>query len=123
IPVPSKNEGKKRARNQKTSCFEHRHLSSGGPAGAAIDFSFFFFSLLPLFPNIASLADLYIYPSTKLSSLYLSMSVTMSFAATTPLRRSLSRSVKRMIQRTLPLVHSRRRSWTTNAKIRMPIDM
>ncbi|KAK4163262.1 hypothetical protein QBC43DRAFT_213116 [Cladorrhinum sp. PSN259] len=51
------------------------------------------------------------------------MSVTMSFAAATPLRRSLSRSVKKMIQRTLPLVHSRRRSWTTNAKIRMPIDM
>ncbi|KAK4223599.1 hypothetical protein QBC38DRAFT_45529 [Podospora fimiseda] len=42
--------------------------------------------------------------------------------ASVPLRRSLSRSLKRMIQRTLPIVHSRRRSWTTNAKIRVPIE-
>lgn len=40
-----------------------------------------------------------------------------------PLKRSLSRSVIRIIQRTLPLVKSRRRSWTTCAKTRMPIDM
>ncbi|KAK4157176.1 hypothetical protein C8A00DRAFT_11977, partial [Chaetomidium leptoderma] len=40
-----------------------------------------------------------------------------------PLKRSLSRSVIKIIQRTLPLVKSRRRSWTTNAKKRMPIDM
>jgi hypothetical protein len=39
-------------------------------------------------------------------------------------KRSLSRSVIKIIQRTLPhLVKSRRRSWTTNAKTRMPIDM
>ncbi|KAK0739406.1 hypothetical protein B0T21DRAFT_141975 [Apiosordaria backusii] len=40
-----------------------------------------------------------------------------------PLKRSLSRSLIRVIQRALPLVKSRRRSWTTNAKIRMPIDL
>jgi hypothetical protein len=40
-----------------------------------------------------------------------------------PLKRSLSRSVIKIIQRTLPLVKSRRRTWTTHAKIRMPIDM
>lgn len=40
-----------------------------------------------------------------------------------PLKRSLSRSVIRIIQRTLPLVKRRRRSWTTHAKKRMPIDM
>lgn len=40
-----------------------------------------------------------------------------------PLKRSLSRSVIKIIQRTLPLVKSRRRSWTTNAKTRMPIDL
>lgn len=40
-----------------------------------------------------------------------------------PLKRSLSRSFIRVIQRALPLVKSRRRSWTTNAKIRMPIDL
>lgn len=40
-----------------------------------------------------------------------------------PLRRSLSRSVIRLIRRTLPLVKSRRRSWTTNSKTRVPIDI
>ncbi|KAK4033178.1 hypothetical protein C8A01DRAFT_40370 [Parachaetomium inaequale] len=45
----------------------------------------------------------------------------MSLAA--PLKRSLSRSLIRIIQRTLPLVKSRGRSWTTNAKTRMPIDI
>ncbi|KAK3297420.1 uncharacterized protein B0H64DRAFT_440886 [Chaetomium fimeti] len=40
-----------------------------------------------------------------------------------PLKRSLSRSFIRIIQRTLPLVKSRGRSWTTNAKTRMPIDI
>ena len=40
-----------------------------------------------------------------------------------PLKRSLSRSVIKVIQRALPLVKGRRGTWTTNAKTRMPIDM
>lgn len=40
-----------------------------------------------------------------------------------PLKRTLSRSFIRIIQRTLPLVKTRGRPWTTNAKTRMPIDL
>lgn len=47
----------------------------------------------------------------------------LHMSSPTPLKRSLSRSVIRIIQRTLPLVSSRRRPWTTSAKTRMPIDM
>jgi hypothetical protein len=53
---------------------------------------------------------------------FLSNHTAIMFAAV-PLKRSLSRSVIKIIQRTLPLVKSRGRSWTTNAKTRMPIDM
>lgn len=40
-----------------------------------------------------------------------------------PLKRTLSRSLIKIVQRALPLIKNRGRPWTTSAKTRMPIDL